>query len=82
MLPRGGPLGSDHVVTLNFIIIILIILGEGGGVVRQLQAGEGRLPRTPDNPPLDVLISGGELDLLKSVLISKIESPLPWRLSP
>ena len=65
MLPRGGPLGSDaHVITVN--IIIIIIRAQGSGVVSYLQAGEGCcLPGTSDNPPLDVLISSGELHLLK-----------------
>ena len=69
MLPRGGPLGSDdrHVITINIIIIIILSV-EGGGVVSYLQAGEGCcLLSAPDNPPLDVLISSGELDLLKTV---------------
>ena len=74
-LPRGGPLGSDHVVMINFIIIIVIILGEGGGVVGQLQAGEGGVPRTPHDPPLDVLISGGEFDLLKVTQMSLWRHP-------
>ena len=66
MLPRGGPLGSDaHVITVN--IIIIIIRAQGSGVVSYLQAGEGCcLPGTPHNPPLDVLISSGELHLLKT----------------